>query len=166
MRKELIERIEVGAGGAASIEFTSIPQDGTDLYLLVSARSTRGENVDGCLVKFNGSNTNYSLAKLEGTGSATNSNSGSTAELGYLPGANITSNTFSSNAYVISNYASSANKSRSADSVVENNATASSQILFASTWADTSAISSIQISAANGNLVEYSTASLYKIVAA
>lgn len=158
-----IETIEVSSGGAASITFSSIPQIYTDLYLLISGRSTRGENVDGCLVKFNGSSSNYSLIKLEGTGSSTSSNSGSTAELGYLPGSTITSNTFSSNSYLFPNYTISANKSRSVDSVVENNATASSQILFASLWSDTSAITSLEISAANGNLVEFTTASLYGI---
>jgi len=31
MSFELVETVTVGAGGASSIEFTSIPQDGTDL---------------------------------------------------------------------------------------------------------------------------------------
>jgi len=35
-----IATVEVGAGGAASIEFTSIPADWSDLLVVLSGRST------------------------------------------------------------------------------------------------------------------------------
>ena len=37
----LISSVTVGSGGAASIEFTSIPSTYTDLVLKLSARSSR-----------------------------------------------------------------------------------------------------------------------------
>jgi hypothetical protein len=39
---EAIETVEVGSGGAADIEFTSIPGTYTDLVVKVSARNARG----------------------------------------------------------------------------------------------------------------------------
>ena len=40
MGMQLIEHIEVGSGGAASIEFTGIDQTGQDLLLKVSSRNS------------------------------------------------------------------------------------------------------------------------------
>jgi hypothetical protein len=38
---EIISSVTVGSGGAANIEFTSIPATYTDLYVLASIRSNR-----------------------------------------------------------------------------------------------------------------------------
>ena len=52
----LLEKVTVGAAGAASVTFTSIPQTGyTDLVVKMSARSTSG--ADWNSVSFNGSST-------------------------------------------------------------------------------------------------------------
>ena len=42
MGMTLIETVEVGAGGASSIQFDSIPQDGIDLVIRMSARNEVG----------------------------------------------------------------------------------------------------------------------------
>ena len=56
----LIASSTVGAGGASSIDFTSIPSTYTDLCLKVSARSTATDTNVNMYVKFNGSTSGYS----------------------------------------------------------------------------------------------------------
>ncbi len=62
----LLEKITVGAAGAASVTFSSIPQTGyTDLVLKTSARTS----FFYLTVKFNGSTTGYSRRFIQGSGS-------------------------------------------------------------------------------------------------
>jgi len=64
----------------------------------------------------------------------------------------------------IPNYAGSANKSASSDSVRENNATGSIQLrLVASLWSNAAAITSVKLVPDYGNFAIYSTATLYGI---
>jgi len=160
----LISTVTVGSGGAASIEFTGIAGTATDLMLVVSGRTTDANVSASSNIKFNGSATGYSEKTLRGTGSGidTNSTSGLTALLYsfYFPGSSATASTFGNNVLYIPNYASSTNKSTSADHVTENNATAAASGIVAGIWANTTAITQITITA---NFAQYSTASLYTI---
>ena len=166
MKKELIERITVGAGGASSIEFTSIPQDGVSLVLMFSGRGTIASVSRFINVLLNGDEDgNYNYMRLRGDGSAFTSASSATKyrlEIGLMPGDSATANTFGSCQTHIANYTSSTIKSVSTDVVTENNATEAYANLVANTW-DGPAITSINIST-SGNIAEHSTASLYKVV--
>ena len=158
---QLIEEISVGAGGAASIEFTGIPQDGVDLVLIASGRLTGG--ADAADLRFNSdSGSNYSQVRLTGTGS-TVSAYGFTADRINVEfsGNDQTANTFGNLSIYVSNYASTANKKVSIDAVTENNASAK-QELTAGGYSTSSAITSLQLIKA---FAQYSTASLYKITA-
>ena len=62
-----IQTVTVGSGGAATIEFTSIPQTYTDLKLVLSVRNSV-DSVDG-LIEFNGSTTSASSRMVVGDGS-------------------------------------------------------------------------------------------------
>jgi hypothetical protein len=165
---ELIASSTVGAGGAASIDFTSIPQTYTDLVVKVSARNDAATTVGGLWIQFNGSSANLSARVLYGTGSAAGSFSDTTV-FAYSDAASATANTFSNVEYYIPNYAGSNNKSLSVDSVMENNATAASSALTAGLWSNTSAITSIKLltfnnsNSAAANFVQYSTAYLYGV---
>jgi hypothetical protein len=161
MGYQLIETVIVGSGGAASIEFTGIPQDGVDLQILVSARTTATDY--GMLVRFNGDTTNVTSAVLRGEGSSADSTTFNGLN-GAMSKSDQTANTFGNASVYISNYTSGAAKSFSADGVNENNATAANQVLSANSWSGTSAITSVTISNPSGNLAQYSTASLYKIL--
>lgn len=165
MSMELIETIEVGAGGAASIEFTSIPQDGVDLLLMVSVTVDTLYQRRQLLLHFNGetSGTNYSQITLEGSGSGVLSFADTSQNRIVFRTSSETSNTFNSSGLFISNYASSNAKSISIDSVTENNATRAHQEITAAKWANTSAITSIAISDSSLDFAQYSTASLFKI---
>lgn len=163
MAYELIETIEL-ASAASSIEFTSIPQDGVDLLLKVSARTDRGAVVDNLDLNINGVSTNLTFLILYGSGSTADSLS-LTSQTGFaFSGDTSTTSTFGNGSLYFSNYTSSAAKSISADLVTENNATAGYQNLVAGLWDNTSAITSIALLPQFGsNFVSDSTASLYKI---
>jgi len=166
MAYELIETIEVGAGGASSIEFTGIDQTGQDLVCLVSLRSNRTAQSDVLGVRLNGSSANRNYILLKGSGSAATSESGAEYRMGYINGGSSTSNTFSSGSIYISNYASSQNKSLSGDVVSENNGSEAYQSLVASSWSQTAAITSVRVQSYTGSdFVQHSTASLYKVTA-
>ena len=158
MAYELIETIEVGAGGAASIEFTGIPQDGVDLLALVSVRSTSTQ----IQINLNGSASGFAGIRLFGNGSTVTSGA-ETVEIGNWSYTSDTANTFGNASIYIPNYTSSQNKSISTDSVREHNATSANQVLNAATWANTAAITSLWLGRVGQTIQEHSSVSLYKI---
>ena len=163
-----IATVTVGAGGAANMDFTSIPSTYTDLCVKVSVRKTDSGN-ENMGIRFNATGgTGYSYKKLQGTGSTVNSASGSaTASIymeDFIEGTDSTANTFANGEFYIPNYAGSTNKSVSADGVTENNATAARATLTAGLWSNTSAINQITLlPIAGGTFAQYSTATLYGI---
>jgi hypothetical protein len=163
MTMELIETKTLETA-AASIEFTSIPQDGTDLVLLTSARTNRAETGDLLGCNLNGVSTNQSSRIIEGSGSGVGSSSLTTLRVANATGANATSNTFGNSIAYFSNYSGNTAKSISVDAVSENNATASGQFIVANLWNSTAAITSITVLSVNSaNLQAGTTISLYKV---
>jgi len=159
----LIASSTVGSGGAASIDFTSIPSTYTDLVLICSLRVARASTVNNTVIKFNSSSSSYSEKILYGNGSSAGSYS-DTQIYDVNNAANSTSNTFANSQFYIPNYTGSANKSVSNDSVAENNATAATSQLVAGLWSNSAAISSISLTDYSGtNFVQYSTAYLYGV---
>ncbi len=161
MAMTLVSTVTVGSGGAASIEWTSIPQTGKDLMVLLSARNTStGTNLD---MEFNLDSTTYAYIRLTGTGSIVGSSSGTTAEFAANTPSGNTASTFGNTQLYISNYTSTTAKSYSSDSVNENNSTTAAQRLYAGAWTDSNtAITSIKFIPAT-NFAEFTTASLYII---
>jgi hypothetical protein len=158
-----IQTVTVGSGGAASIEFTNIPQNYTDLSILLTYRTTVSGPTDG-KISFNSSTSNFSWRSVYGTGSAAVSGNNTVNNaLGQVQGSAATALTFASLSIYIPNYAGGNNKSFSVDYATENNATLAYGGLVAGLWSQTSAITSIGISLDSGNLAEYSTATLYGI---
>jgi hypothetical protein len=154
------------AGGQTAIEFTNIPQTYTDLLVKFSLRSARaGTWRDGMKISFNGSTSNFSYRMLEVTGGGTpGSYSASDGMVGNIPAATATASTFGSFELYVPNYTSSTNKSYSGDSTQPNNdGTNQTLNMVAGLWSNTAAITSLKITADNGNLVQYSTATLYGI---
>ena len=168
----LIQTITVGAGGASTIEFTSIPQTYTDLCLKLSNRQsgTGGSaNVwDNYFMSFNGSSANKRSRDLHGYDASANNNyySDQFYFWGNIDGS--TANTFTNTEIYIPNYSSTTvTKSYYADSVAEHNG-ASNYMMFlqAGLWSDTSAITSIRFNTTVGNtrtFMQHSSASLYGI---
>lgn len=167
---QLVSTVTVGAGGAASISFTGIPQDGTDLILALSGRSPRATDHTNITMTFNNSTSfNYVKRVLEGTGSGVSSTTQTATSyvvLSNMNAASSTANIFSNFQIYIPNYTSSTAKSFSRDHVSENNATLAYQEILAGSWAGTAAITSIQLATFSFNFSEGTVASLYKITKA
>ena len=165
MTMSLVQTVTVGSGGAADIEFANIPQDATDLMVVISARVTAATTASDLFFYINGSN-NGVVRWLQGTGSSVNSNNytNSLNVWAGTNGANSTSNTFSNAVYYFPNYTSTTNKSFSIDVVTENNATESYQTIVAGSFSTSSAITSLKFD--DGTYVQHTTASLYKITKA
>ncbi len=166
----LISSVTVGSGGAANIEFTSIPQTYTDLVLKFSLRTDiAGGGPYNVGLRVNGSSSSiYNTKRLYGFNSSVSSFT-ATAESATLAGqtttAGDTANTFASSEIYLPNYTSSNYKSGSTDAVHENNGSAE-RFLAANLIQTTSAITSIELLITGGTtytFVQYSTAYLYGI---
>jgi len=159
-----IAEVTVGAGGAASIDFTSIPGTYTDLMVLVSSRASDGYPDTGCSVTFNGLSTNRSRRTLYGTGSAAASSTAS--DIAFFTNASTaTANAFTNAQIYVPNYAGSTNKSVSIDGMNEQNATYALGGITAGLWSSTAAITQLTLTPATAtNWLQYSTATLYGIL--
>jgi hypothetical protein len=159
----LIETKTLGSS-ASNVEFTSIPQDATDLMLTASIQLS----VDSVefRVRLNGdTGSNYTTRRLYGGGGAAGTDGTSTT---YFPfyGANassFTSDTFSNGALYFANYTTSKTKTISADTVTENNNAESYTMITNGIWNSTAAITSILLLPPSGNFLTNTTFSLYKI---
>lgn len=168
----LIQHIELGSA-QSSIVFSNIPQTYTDLFLEFSTRSTAG-TVSGRFY-LNGDTTmsNYYTRILYGAGSGGGSNlaNASTGDHNGVAGwlnqpSSYTANTFGSTSMYLANYRGNQYKSISTDSINENNAAQAFHLIGASIWNNTAAITTIELlDALGGNMVQYSSATLYGITA-
>ena len=159
----LISSVTVGAGGASSIDFTSIPATYTDLLVKWSLRGST--NTTYMTIQLNGSTSSRTSLLLFGTGSGTVNTTTTTLQSGGGQNASsYTANTFSNGELYLPNYAGSVNKSMSIDSVSENNASNADAGLTAALWSNTSAINRVTLyEGSSGTFAQYSTAYLYGI---
>lgn len=167
---ELIEHRRLDAN-AASITFSNIPQNYSDLVIRYSLRHTSVAVDPGGFYFNTDTGTNYSMRLLLGDGS----NSGSFLNANYIAEYNnwsaillvpsgATANTFGNIEVHIPNYASTTqHKSVSITGVNENNATGAFQFLSAGIWRSNSAINAITISGSTGQLAQFSSATLYGV---
>ena len=165
---KLISSVTVGSGGAANVEFTSIPATYTDLLIKGSFRHNSSVVYAYCKLRFNGiTATNYSDRILygdNGTAGSVSNSSVTSISGGMSVGATAIASTFSNVEWYIPNYTSSNQKSVSIDAVAENNsATSANGYLTAGIFTGTSAITSITLFPDSGSFVQYSTAYLYGI---
>jgi len=158
--------VTVGSGGAASIEFTSIPATYTDLIVKASIRNATG--LDHMLLQFNSATTNYTEIIMRGSGSAATSYVLSTLipstnglESGYV---GSDTNIFTNCEIYVPNYAGSNYKSASIDAVQEANSSTAYMVLNAPLWSSTAAITTVTLLGQTYNFAQYSTASLYGIL--
>lgn len=164
---QIIQHIELSSA-QSSIVFSSIPQTFTDLLLVTSLRdTTSGVASGGATVTFNSNTSSYSERLLYtqlGGSPASASRSGGNFEWAIqVNGGASTSNTFSTGQIYIANYAGNANKSISSEVFVENNSANNAIYMNAGLWANTAAITSIQINVGSGNFAIGSSATLYGI---
>ena len=160
-----IATVTVGAGGATSMDFTSIPSTYTDLTVKICARTTNASVNDNVSIRPNGNTTNRSARRIYGTGGSVLSDSLTDIVVGNIAGSSATGNAFGNAEFYLPNYAGSTNKSFSTDGVNEyDQATGVNMSMVAGLWSSTAAITSLNLySEAGANFVQYSTATLYGI---
>jgi len=161
MYQTLIASSTVGAGGAASISFSSIPQTYTDLTLAISIRS--GSSNDVLYVRINGDTSATTTMILEGNGASVTPNTSTTntfVRFGTITSA-ASASSFSNGLAYFPNYTGSAQKTVSVDYVSENNGSTAYQTIVAGKFPVTAAITSILVTNTGGSLAEFSTAYLY-----
>jgi hypothetical protein len=152
---KLIESKTLGTA-QSSIEFTSIPQTFTDLYLLVSGRFVETASPDFSLsadIFINSVASDCTWRRLSGTGSSATSGASGTVTgiyIGELPSSNSTSNTFSNTNVYIPNYRESTQKSVSVDATSEHNGTSGQQTLIAGICSKTAAVTSLTVRGLGG----------------
>lgn len=165
---QLISSVTVGAGGSASMTFSSIPQTYTDLALVVSARSLGGGFNALLYLEVNADvSVNYTDRNLQGNGSTAASGTNTALPqflLGRHSGASSTANSFGSTIVTIPNYTGNTNKTISCESVSEHNDPQAFQFLVAGTFPKTTAISSLRLFDNGGGFAQHSTAYLYGIL--
>ena len=159
MTMQIIQRI-VTSGSQSAITFTDIPNTFTDLYCLVTVRSTSAD--DGLFFKFNNTTSNTSWRNLLSYSTGTTSQSGS----GWLAGGGVrsgTSNTFTNIGITIPNYAGASVKNASVNSTSEEAGSNAYSFLIANRWSDTAAISRIDFYMQTGSIASGSSVTLYGI---
>lgn len=165
MAYELIETVEL-TSSSQTVTITSIPQDGVDLEIKISARSTDASFSDTGVIAFNGyawdsgNMQNVRLVKSSTIASASASNSPF-----YVSGSGSTSSTNGNTSIYIANYATANPKSFSTDAVMENNSATDYRMgIYANQFTPSEAITSITFDFPDSeSYVAGSTFSLYKI---
>jgi len=162
-----IQTVTVGSGGAANIEFTSIPGTYTDLKIFGSTRSGSSSG-NQLALRFNSdTGSNYSRKLLYGDGSSVQSFSGTSetyARFAFTQSSTFTASVFNNFVIYIPNYATSLTKVAGAEGVTENNATQAEASLHGITWNSSAAITIITLlDSGSTNFAQYSSATLYGI---
>ena len=169
---ESIATVTVGSGGAANIEFTSIP--GTYQHLQLRG-VIRGEyaalNDDAFVLRLNNdSGSNYAHHRLTGSGASATAGSGASATLiDYIfdaPGSTATANVFGAYIVDILDYAS-ATKATTVRGFVGYDRNGGGNVrLVSGLWTSTSAVTQVSlVNALSRDAEQYSTLALYGIKA-
>jgi hypothetical protein len=167
---ESIATVSVGSGGAANVEFTSIPATFTHLQIRILGRSNHSGVSDTVEVQVNSdTGSNYNGHYLYGNGSSVFAGSygATTGEmyLGGVAGATSTSGIFGATIIDILDYANT-NKYKTFRGTdgVELNSTSGTMFIRSGLWRSTSAITSLKFTLDNGTaFVQYSHFALYGI---
>ena len=162
---ESIATVTVGSGGAANVEFTSIPATYTHLQIRGIGR---GSFTD-LTMRFNSdTGNNYSSHRLYGTGSSAGSDGESSSGsygtfILYAGRLNSAASVFCANIIDILDYANT-NKYKTSRSFYGFDDNSSGNIFLTSgNWRNTNAITTIRLTPNSGTIAEYSEFSLYGI---
>ena len=160
---ESIATVTVGSGGAANVEFTSIPATYTHLQIRGIYRNNNSAD-DSVGLQFNSdTGSNYSQHGLYGNGSSAGSyGSANTTDITIWP-LSAVANTFGTAIIDILDYKDT-NKYKTVRSLTGYDNNGSGFVLLQSgSWRSTSAISSIQITTRVGTFQQYTNVALYGI---
>lgn len=162
----LIDFVEVGSGGQAIIDFTSLPTDGTytDLKIVLCARAET--TVDYIDLRFNASTSGFTSRYILGS----NTTIGYYSRSDQLHSTTITPSSYGANGFsaceiYIPNYAGSLQKNFFIDTGIAQNSTLNGMEVIAGFWSPTTAISQVTLRTGSGDFAEFSTCAIYGILA-
>ena len=165
---ESIATVSVGGGGAANIEFTSIPATYAHLQLRGIARSERAATQDFWRIQFNSDTaSNYSNHALVGDGASTSTvaeANAAYAAIFFSSAASTTASVFSGSVFDILDYANT-NKYKTLRGLSGMDSNGAGRIqLWSGNWRNTNAITSLKLTSDNSaNFAQYSSFALYGI---
>ena len=156
------------SGASANVTFSNLPQNYTDLVLIMNGQSTQATTYDNLIIQFNGdTGSNYSRTRLNGFsgGAVSERSTNATSHLiGPITGTSFSSSIFSSSITHIQNYS---NSSTNKTAIYRSNSNDGYVQAGASLWRNTNAITSITIQTLSGsNLAANCTFTIYGIEAA
>jgi hypothetical protein len=171
---ESIATVTVGGGGAASIEFTSIPA-GTYQHLqvrMLQKFTTASGIISNARMRFNSdTGNNYARHNLYGTGSSAFAYAESSMGYAYvgwpLDSSATTASTFSPAVIDLLDYASTSKTKtvRVLHGNEANNSSYGNVGVSSALWNSTSAVTTITLTSDTGNWAQHTTAALYGIKA-
>jgi hypothetical protein len=148
---------------ASSVTFSSIPTTYRDLILVIAGGVTVSATNIRLTINSDTTDSNYSWVQMSGTGSSTISNTPGPSEQRYINYYGYAENDLNMNILVNLFDYSATDKHKtylSRSNQADNGVTA-----VASRWANTSAVTSLQVSPYGGSLATGSTFSLYGVIA-
>lgn len=161
-----IATVTVGAGGAANIDFSSIPQTYKHLQLRLLTRNIGAEIVGEAYTTVNGASTGYNNHTLLGNGSTASAGGNNYTNLMFMSkalGASASANAFGITIIDILDY-SNTNKYKTLRTLSGGDSNGTGFVMLGSgLWQSTTGINQITYRN-NYNLAQYSTAALYGIV--
>jgi hypothetical protein len=157
---ESIATVSVGSGGAANVEFTSIPATFTHLQIRAIAKAS-GSNFNPKMQFNNDTATNYSWHYIYADGSTVASGAGATQD--FIFNSIISTNASMYNGFVIDilDYANTNKYKTTRELSGQDRNGGGEMALWSGNWRSTSAITSIKFS--NGTFDQYSQFALYGI---
>ena len=165
---ESIATVSVGSGGAADVEFTSIPSTYAHLQIRCLGRTARSNADDNAYIRFNSdTGNNYAWHSIYGTGSSVTafaSSSTNYAQILATSAANTTASVFNGGVIDILDYANTS-KYKTVRALSGFDANGSGIIYYNSgLWQNTGAITTITLAGITGsNWAQYSSFALYGI---
>ena len=165
---ESIATVTVGSGGAANIEFTSIPGTYTHLQVRGIGRSTQSPDASvNVYLRLNSdTGSNYSTHYLTGNGSSASAGGAANSTFiyaGAVIAAGSTASAFEGSVIDILDYANT-NKYKTTRTLVGWDANGSGIIgLWSGNWRNTNATTTITLLPSGGNWAQYSHFALYGI---
>lgn len=161
---EFIAKVETPAGGAVGLVFNSVPQNYTDLYMVVHDRHINAV-IDGNIFVNGAGGSRRTLYAQPTTSSAVAPAAASNPFMGIF--ANMgsrTADTFGTSTVYFYDYTAAKTHSALTLNVESNNNYAAFQGLTTNSTSSSAAITSIEIRSSSGNMAEGSYAVLYGIL--
>ena len=164
MTYKLIASNTVGSGGAATITFSSISQDYTDLAIRISCRTNSTSTGDGFTIALNGSTASFTGKGLFGDSASARSNTNTLAGVGVVAGTSQATNIFAATDVYINDYSSSNFKPILIQNANDSNTTLQAYVFQAGKlWSNTAAITSFTLTPDTGSFIQYTSVHLYGI---